>query len=417
MKVAVIGGGVIGITTAYFLIQRGCSVQVFEAGSRVASLATSGNAGQLSYSFTDSLADPSLIKKIPLIMARLDPGLRVNPSLRPSFFGWALHFLRNCTESRSAENSTRLLKYALQSAALMQDFKKLIPSAFGETPAGKLVLLSTEPDTQQLERVALKQRLGSDIRLISVEEAVEVEPTIKNWRDQPVAAIYSAQDEVGDAEIFTNELAAVLVDQGARIHLSTAIKASKKLTKKGELCLDDLTDEFDAVVVCAGTESKQITAKSGIWLPTYPIAGYSLNLPLHAQSPRTSITALNQRLVFSRFKNSMRIAGFIDINGAKKKASSRLTYLRDTARNLCPDSAIYDQDKDIPGWMGYRCMTPSGVPLVGATAKPGVFVNTGHGMFGWTLSAATSVAVADAVTGNATASQISSNSNKTKLTT
>lgn len=392
MKTAVIGAGVVGVTTAYYLNQLGAEVEVFEAASDAATETSHCNAGQLSYSFTDAMADPALLARLLPILLAQDEGLRIVPSLRPSFVLWSINFLREASRQRSERNSSILLKTALESAELMQGLADEVPD-FGYHTRGKLVLVPNKT-SNLIKRIKLKQELGHRIELISATEAQEIEPAIRSWNYPVGAAVYSPDDELGDARRFTLELAGKLQQRGVRFHYSTPVKDIQVSQGRcSGIVVADTLQPFDAVVVCAGNTSRQLMQPLGINLKTLPVAGYSVNLPPGKTPATTSITALDKKVVVSRFDDHVRISGFADINLREKNFQSRLNHLRRTAETIAPEAADYSSE-DTTQWTGFRCMTPSSVPIVGETKHQSLYVNTGHGMFGWTLAAATGLSLA-----------------------
>jgi len=399
MRVAVIGAGVVGITTAYFLHEKGCEVTVFEAENVPASQASNANGCQLSYSFTDAMADPALISKIAGILLRRDPAFRVIPNLDLDFLKWGLGFLRNCTQHQATANSHKLLRIALKSAGLMQHFHERFGEHYSHRKAGKLVLLRDNPTKQIKHRTYLKSKQGSDARIISIEEAREIEPALCHWASQPAAAIFSAKDEVGDSRKFAETLKKHLSKRGVRFKFGcpvSAIEVDKGRLSK--LITKDSTESVEAVVVCAGTTSRALLRPLGIKVPIYPVSGYSVTLPLSSDSPRTSITALDKKIVLSRINGAIRIAGFADFNVSHKNHDKRIDHMVKLAREMAPRAADYAA-KLQHRWTGYRPMTPNSLPIVGASKISGVYVNAGHGMLGWTLCAATGDAIAEKVLG------------------
>ncbi len=396
MRVAVIGAGVVGITTAYFLREQGCEVSVFEAEHSPAQGASNANAGQLSYSYTDALADPALIPRIPGMFLNTDPTSHISPAINRQFLSWAFGLLVNCTRRRSISNTLLLLHTALRSAKLMVQFHNKFGDQYAHQKTGKIVLLSKAPTQALIDRIELKRTEGSDVNIVTSEEALEIEPTLSHWTQRPAAAIYSKSDEVGDARKFAEVIACSLRNRDVRFEFKCPIVALEKENGKiARLVTKKSTTAVDAVVICAGEGCTELLSPLGIRVPIYPVAGYSATFPCLATSPSTSITVLDWKIVFSRLDQSIRVAGFADINPNPKQHRDRIEYLIQVARNLAPDAAQYESKID--GWVGYRTMTPNSQPIVGSTGIPGVYLNTGHGMLGWTLCAATGNSIAGQV--------------------
>jgi len=398
MHVIVLGAGVVGTTTAYYLSQLGCRVTVVDRASDVGDGASFANAGQLSYSFTDALAKPEFVATIPRLLLGRDPGTRVR--LTPGLMGWGLRFLGQCTARRAEHNTITVLKTAMRSAELMTELRQRAPFEFSHRRAGKLVLLSDEAELKAATaRSRLKNAHGSDTRILSRDEVTTIEPALEHVTDEFIAAVYSQNDEVADSLKFTTGLRKWLEEDGlVTFRLSSTSK--RIVAKRGRahaVVVDDDTIEADAVIVCMGGWSQRLLRTVGINPHIYPMRGYSITLPPGEASPSVSVTVLKHRIVFSNIDGLIRIAGFADFTGFDTSADTERTRsLLELARRVAPDAASYDSG-DIRAWGGFRPMTPSGQPLVGETRIRGLFLNTGHGMLGWTLACATGHEAAQAV--------------------
>jgi len=398
MHVIVLGAGVVGTTTAYYLSQLGCRVTVVDRASDVGDGASFANAGQLSYSFTDALAKPEFVATIPRLLLGRDPGTRVR--LTPGLAGWGLRFLGQCTAKRAERNTVAVLKTAMRSAELMTELRQRAPFEFSHRRAGKLVLLSDEAELKAATaRSRLKNAHGSDTRILSRDEVTTIEPALEHLTDEFIAAVYSQNDEVADSLKFTTGLRKWLEEDGlVTFRLSSTSK--RIVAKRGRahaVVVDDDTIEADAVIVCMGAWSQRLLRTVGINPHIYPMRGYSITLPPGEASPSVSVTVLKHRIVFSNIDGLIRIAGFADFTGFDTSADTERTRsLLELARRVAPDAASYDSG-DIRAWGGFRPMTPNGQPLVGETRIRGLFLNTGHGMLGWTLACATGHEAAQAV--------------------
>ncbi len=389
MHVVVIGAGVIGVTSAYYLSELGCRVTVVDRAPDVAAEASYGNAGQLSYSFTDALARPEFVKKIPGVVAGLDAAYQVR--LRPGLVPWGMRFLSQCTKTRAAENTVAVLKTALRSAKLMQDLRDQVPFEFSHRNAGKLVLLGSEADAEAARRTAaLKEKYGCVTKVLSPEAAVELEPSLSDMQGDFVAAVYSEHDSVADSRAFCKGLKGVLDDTG-RVEFKLGATV-RRLVKMGSrvtaIELDDGRLSADAFVVCTGAWSGELLRPLGIDPHIYPVRGYSVTLPPGPSVPKVSVTVLNRKIVFCRINGSVRIAGFADFLGFDDQDDEdRIATLIGVAREYAPLAADYDApERD--AWGGFRPMTPDGQPRVERSEVDGLFLNTGHGMLGWTLACA-----------------------------
>lgn len=398
MHVIVLGAGVVGTTTAYYLSQLGCRVTVVDRASDVGDGASFANAGQLSYSFTDALAKPEFLASMPGLLLGRDPGAHVH--LEPGLVGWGLRFLGQCTTKRAQRNTVAVLKSAMRSAELMTELRERAPFEFSHRRAGKLVLLSDQTELEAATASSsLKNEHGGNTEILSRAEVIAIEPALEHMTDKFIAAVYSQSDEVADALKFTTGLREWLEGDG-QVTFRLSSTARKIVAKSGRahaVVVDDDTIEADAVVVCMGAWSSRLLRTVGINPHIYPVRGYSITLPPGEASPTVSVTALKHRMVFSRINGFMRVAGFADFTGFDTSADTERTRsLLELAKRVAPYAASYDTE-DIDVWGGFRPMTPSGQPIVGATGVRGLFLNTGHGMLGWTLACSTGYDAAQAV--------------------
>ncbi|MEM7098557.1 MAG: FAD-dependent oxidoreductase [Pseudomonadota bacterium] len=400
MKVAVIGGGVVGTLTAHFLNCRGCQVTLIDAGDEPASQTSRANGGQLSYTFCDAMADPQLLSKLPGIMLGTDPAFRIRPSLRADFIRWGLSFLNECRSKRRDTNTMALLSLAGRSSELMRTFKDQFRERAAFSEGGKLVLLSQPVDQEMRRRIELKTQMGLEISILNQNEILDIEPTLATLRQPPAAAIFSPKDEAANAHLFTKYLAEHLGTTGVDFRYGELVREISP-RKNGECRIktDKAEEVFNAIVLATGDGAASLLRPHNLILPVLGMSGYSWTFPATEGSPSTSITALSKRIVYSRLGDVIRVAGFADVNLAPIVGKERANTLRSIASQFMPGGADYDNPIG-DWWQGVRAMTPNSQPILGRTGLPGVYTNLGHGMLGWTLGAATSEFVAQEITKN-----------------
>jgi D-amino-acid dehydrogenase len=396
----VLGAGVVGVVTAWYLAQKGHSVTVVDRGGSVASGTSHANAGQLSYSFTDALARPEFLRKLPGLMLGRDPGILFRARPSPAMLRWGRVFLRQCTAAQARGNTVAVLQLAMRSATLMDQLMEAVPLEFSFVRAGKLVLLSGPDELAAAGRsVPLKQKYGCSTEVLTREAALQIEPALAEMRGDFVGAIYSGTDHVADARAFTIGLADRLEKSGAAdFRLGETIT---RLVTERDRMHSVITDRneysADTVVVCLGTGSSDLLRPLRIDPSICPVRGYSVTLPIGKHVPSASISDLRHRIVLSRLGHSIRIAGFADfVDFDTRRDGSRIDALVAIARRVAPLAADYNA-ADMQRWAGFRPMTPDGRPRVGPTRIGGLFLNTGHGMLGWTLACATGYDVAEHV--------------------
>ena len=299
----------------------------------------------------------------------------------------------------TARNTLSLLEIAMRSAKLLSELRDNTCFDFCYRPAGKLVLLADDDEFRSaVSSTRLKNEHGCKTEILLPEEAISIEPALGEIGESFLGAVYSRSDEVADARSFVVGLSHHLEASG-RVKFQLGTEADKLVTENGRVIGVDCHDaiEADAVVVCLGAWSGELLRPVGINPHIYPVRGYSVTLPPGDHAPNVSVTSLKHKIVFSRLNGSMRIAGFADFHGFNTKSDvDRIATLTATAKCVAPQAADYESDDRSP-WGGFRPMTPSGRPCVGATRMEGLYLNTGHGMLGWTLACASGHDTANAI--------------------
>jgi D-amino-acid dehydrogenase len=394
VHVAVIGAGVVGATTADALLRAGHRVTLFEQAPEAASGASAANGGQLSYSYCDAMANPALLARLPGALLGRDAGMQCRLAVAPDFWRWAMAF---AASSRHCQrHSDALHRLAAESATLMQRYHEDLGPRYCYREAGKLVLLGAAPDRADQARYAAKRRTGIDLRVLSPAEALAVEPALANWQGQFAAALYAPGDEVGDAQRFARALVNQLQNQGMALKMGSAVRQiEREATGSLRVSGSDFSETVDRAVLCTGSVPSHLDRSLARRYPVYPVTGYSLTLPVGAASTSVSITDLSSKVVLCRLHDQLRVAGYADLNLTPEQHRQRIRALQNHARRLAPDMAAWDCEPS--SWTGHRPMTPASMPHIEETPVPGLFVNLGHGMLGWTLAAGSAARVAQLV--------------------
>jgi D-amino-acid dehydrogenase len=397
-EIFVLGAGVVGMTTAYALAQRGHAITVIDAGSAPAEGGASfGNGAQLSYCYTDALASPSLVKNLPGYMLGVDPAFRFRPTVSPGFWSWITKFLANATKARFEANTIEVLKLAMESREALSSIRNRLD--FDHRTAGKLTLYSsiqTMRDAEALSR--LKNLHGAGQVMLSPAEACEREPALARYGNGFAGALWSPIDETGDSHRFCLGLRDLLENQyGVTFKFGATVRA---LTKRSGKLAAIQTGQGEwacrIAVLSLGIWSRSVAATAGIRLPVWPMQGYSMTIPATKYAPVVSITDSARKIVFCRIGDRLRIAGLADIGpGIGEFSSQRFNTLMETAKGIFPEAGDYAADPK--AWTGFRPMTPDSQPIVGRSKVDGLFLNCGHGSLGWTLSMGTAARLAEIV--------------------
>ena len=383
----VVGAGVVGMATAYRLAAEGVSVLLIDKAPEPARGASFANGAQLSYAYTDPLAHPSLIARLPALALGADPAFRMRPSADPHYLRWLLKFLRNCTHDRFRANMLAGLRLAIESKLEMHDLLARHPLEFGYAAPGKLHLYEDEAALARAgEIVSLKVRAGAVQHVLTPAEACAVEPALEGIRKRVVGAVHSPEEEVGDPFLFCRSLLARLrSDYGLRTSFGLSVsRLDIEGPRPAALMENGERFEADAMVLCTGVDSPRVLHGTGIKVPILPMKGYSVTAPLGEDAPRVSITDVARKLVFCRLSGRMRIAGLADLGAHRTDVQpARLAALLEAAKQSLPQAARYDRLES--SWAGLRPMTPDSLPII-RRAGDRVVLNVGHGALGWTYA-------------------------------
>ena len=419
MKVTVLGAGVTGITSAWFLRQAGHEVTVVDRQPGAGLETSFANGGQISVSHAEPWANPGAPLKVLKWLAREDAPLlfRLRPDLNQWL--WGLAFLRECTPARTRHNIKQMVNLGLYSRATLQQLRADTGMDYQQKTEGILHFYTSEQEYADAQGpAAVMREYGCELDMKTPDECVAIEPALAASRAQIVGGSMTPSDESGDAHAFTRQLAALCADAGVNFLYNTRIVGARKegdaLTALQIANAEGVVRELksDAYVMCLGAYSQQWAKLLGQTLRIYPAKGYSVTLPVinEAASYNVSLTDDEYKLVFSRLGNRLRIAGTAELNGY----STELNLVRCEAivrrvRQLFPDMT---DGRNAQYWTGLRPATPDGmpvigrmpatpsnVPYIGRSKTSNLFLNTGHGTLGWTHSCGSAAAIADIVSG------------------
>jgi D-amino-acid dehydrogenase len=405
MKVLVLGAGVIGTSTAWYLTQLGHEVTVIDRRDGAGLETSFANGGQVSACHAEPWANPGAPAQILRWLWRDDAPLLFRLRMDPAQWSWGLRFLAQCLPAKTRRNIGEIVKLSLYSRASLQQLRVDTSIQYDQLELG---ILHYYTDPAEFERAvasaSVMREHGLDRDVKSVDEAIGIEPALAAARDKIVGATYTSSDESGDAHLFTVRLAKMAEEKGAHFLYGREIRAiqaqggkvSGVTVRHGEV---EEVMKADAYVVALGSYSPLLTRPIGLTLPVYPAKGYSASVPIRDESkaPSVSLTDDSAKLVISRLGKRMRIAGTAELSGYSTDLNRvRCEALTNRMRDMLPDAAEYGE---ATFWTGLRPSTPSNVPIVGGTRFANLFLNTGHGTLGWTMAAGSGRALADIISG------------------
>ncbi|MGE8305418.1 MAG: D-amino acid dehydrogenase [Pseudomonas kermanshahensis] len=382
-EVTVIGGGVIGLATAYALVREGLSVALIEARDSLASATSFANGGQLSYRYVAPLADAGVPWQALGWMLQGDSPLRLRLRFDSAQWRWLLAFMMACRSRVNARNGAQLLALALESQAALARWREEVGlTDFAWRRNGKLVAFRSERAFAEARRRLLdpvSQRVLDAVELKTLEPALAGAPF--------VGGVLTPDEEVADCHRFCVRLAERLRASGQCQFLLGKPVTQLVAHHDQVVALQLGSEQVDVqrLVLCAGHRSAGL-ALPGLRLPVYPLKGYSLTAPITPEhrAPEVSVTDYERKIVYARLDRQLRVAAMVDIVGYDESVDARrLDSMRRLALDTLPNAADYGQAVE---WAGMRPATPTGVPIIGATAYRNLWLNVGHGALGFTLA-------------------------------
>lgn len=406
MKVIVMGAGVIGVATAWYLSMAGHEVTVLERNAGAAGETSFGNGGQISVSHAEPWATPSAPLKMLRWLGREDAPLLFRLRADPAQWAWGLKFLRECTAQRCYANARQLVRLGMYSRSLLQALRTDFGIEYDHLSKGILHYFTnakTYAGTMAMTRVM--RELGCERRSIDADEVVQLEPALAAMRSELVGATYTGADESGDVHLFTTRLAERCGKRGVLFRYG--VRITRLTEERGRLSGVEYADETgayrtataDAYVLALGSFSREIARTVGVKLDIYPVKGYSLTLPVldPDRAPRLSITDEEHKIVFSRLGDRIRVAGTAEFNGYSMGLNPvRCQALLNRSMQVFPGMSRPELGSY---WTGLRPSTPSNLPYIGSSPVRGLYLNTGHGTLGWTHGCGSGQALADIIDG------------------
>lgn len=391
MHVVVIGAGVIGLTSAWYLAREGVQVTLVDRHADVAQETSFANGGQLSYSYVAPLADPAVLPKLPQWLLKADSPLRFRPRLDPLQWRWCLAFLRACTSLKVRQTIGEMMSLSLRSRALMDALLDEHPFPFDLRRTGKLVAYRNASALSAARPLVEMQRtLGADQHVLDQQQCLELEPALADISDQLAGGIYTPSEATGDCRAFCEGLLARLrARDNVHCRLGVDVLAMDASgTRVNGIRTDQGLLEADAYVIATGMDSVRLARPLGLHLPLYALRGYSLTATPadDMRSPVLSVTDAARKIVFAPLGNRLRIAAMVDMGvGDASIDAARIALLK---RQVAETFPRLDLTAAVP-WAGLRPSTASSKPIIDRAGRfQNLWLNVGHGALGFTLACA-----------------------------
>jgi D-amino-acid dehydrogenase len=400
-EIIVIGGGVVGLTSAWWLLEAGHKVTLLERAPQVGTGTSFSNGGQLSYRYVSPLADAGVpLKALQWLFQEYGP-LRFKPQLDAHQWRWLASFLANCRVDANRRTTSKLLELGELSRRAMARLEPVVPlDAFAWRDAGKLVVYRT---SKAFEAAAAKSDSSGSARIWTAAECAAHEPALLDVAGRLEGGIYNSGEAVADCYAFCLKLAERIAEH-PRFTGFVHGDAMRLVTSGGKITglqTSTGTLQADAYVLAAGMQSRALADTAGIELPLYPLKGYSLTATIRPEdvAPNISVTDFERKVLYARIGNKLRVAAMVDMVGEDLSLDARrLASLTRQVRETMPHAADYD---NMTPWAGLRPATPNSAPIVGPTPYANLWLNVGHGPLGFTFACGTASVLADLVQGKA----------------
>jgi D-amino-acid dehydrogenase len=401
MKVLVLGAGLAGIPSAYYLARDGHDVTVIDRQSSAAMETSFANGSLLCQGHSYPWASPAAPRIMVKSFFRNDQALRIAPKVDPRMWSWLIKFLCECPRARADKHAATRLRLASYSQDVMREVLNDTQIEFFHTDKGLLYVYRTQHSMDEgLRQMRVLEQAGLKIEVVSAARVAELEPALKPVADKLVGGVYVPSDGTGDARLFTSELARVCAERGVKFMFNTQVlglnvennKVLSVSTSKGVM-------SADAVVVAMGSYSSVLLRKYGVKIDVFPVKGYSMTVPIERPEEAPTMGGLDEDnlLAFSVLGDRLRLTATAEFTGYDMRISPEdFRYMTQAAKDLFPTIGDYSKAEL---WCGLRPATPDGNPLFGSTQISNVFLNTGHGSQGWTMSCGSGKVTADLVAG------------------
>ena len=405
MDIVVLGGGVVGVTSAWYLAKAGHKVTLLERRDGVALETSHANAGQISPGYASPWAAPGIPLKAAKWLLQKHAPFTVRPTSDPFQLRWMLKMFANCTPAAYAVNKGRMVRLAEYSRDCMKALRDELALDYEGRQLGTLQLFRSQAQRDASQRdIEVLEEYGVPYQSLNAGGCEEVEPALARVRGKVVGGLRLPGDETGDCFRFTQALAAEAQKLGVTFVFDCSIDEIE-LAKGRAVAVRAGEQRFqaDAIVCALGSYGTGFLKPLGIALPVYPVKGYSLTLPMTDAdgAPRSTVLDETYKVAITRFDERIRVGGMAELSGFNLALNpKRHDTLAMVVRDLFPEGGDLSRAEF---WTGLRPMTPDGTPLVGPSPIPGLWLNTGHGTLGWTMAAGSGQLLSDLISGSAPA--------------
>lgn len=402
MNIIILGAGVIGVTSAWYLAKAGHKVTVIDRQMGAALETSFANAGEVSPGYSSPWAAPGIPAKALKWMFMKHAPLIIRPTLDPAAWSWMLKMLSNCTEARYKVNKSRMVRVAEYSRDCLIALREETGIQYDERMQGTLEVFRTQKQLDGIAKdVAVLKAGGVPFEILDRAGCVAVEPGLAPNSEKIVGGLRLPNDETGDCYLFTTALAKLAEEAGVTFVYDTTItKAVTEGNRIRAIETNNGTFEADHFVAAMGSYTPAFLKQFGINLPVYPVKGYSITVPIKNEelAPISTVMDEAHKVAITRLGSRIRVGGMAEIAGfSTDLPQARRDTLTHSVEDLFGGAGDQSQAKF---WSGLRPMTPDGTPVIGSTKLSNLSINSGHGTLGWTMSCGSAKLLADIISGN-----------------
>ena len=401
MRVIVLGSGVIGVTSAYYLAKQGAEVTVLDRQAGPAEETSFGNAGQISPGYSTPWAAPGIPFKAVKWMFQHHAPLAVQLDGSMWQLQWMMQMLKNCGADQYAVNKERMVRVAEYSRDCLRTLRDETGIRYENRSKGTLQIFRKESQLDAVQRdIEVLKETGVEFELLDRESLGRVEPALAEVKDKLVGGLHLPNDETGDCDLFTNALATEAKVMGVDFQFNQNVE--KLIVEGGEIkgvLVNGKVLTADRYVLAFGSYSRDFLKPLNLDLPVYPVKGYSLTVPIvdASHAPQSTVLDETYKIAITRFDQRIRVGGMAELSGFNLGLNEdRRGTLEMVTRDLFPGGDL----EQASFWTGLRPMTPDSTPIIGATQYKNLFLNTGHGTLGWTMACGSGKLISDLVLGH-----------------
>lgn len=402
MKILVLGSGVIGVTSAWYLMKAGHEVTVIDRAAGPALETSFANAGQVSFGYTTPWAAPGLLVKAAQWMSKPDSPLIIHPKASLAMVKWLIAMLANCSEERYKKNKSLMMRVSDYSATCLKSLREETGIHYDERMKGTIQLFRNPRQLEAIKKdIDVLKADGIAFEMLDADGCVALEPGLNGMKDKIAGGLRTPKDETGDCRVFTEKLAALCEQKGVRFIFNTDIK---QLIQEGGTISGVETSQgimkADSYLVATASFTPFLLDDLGLNTPIYPIKGYSITVPIADESKAPVSTVIDDiyKVAVTRLGQSIRVGGMAEVSGYQiRLKEARLKTLMKALQMMFKDAADLKQKPQL--WSGLRPVTPDSVPILGGTKYKNLFINAGHGTLGWTMATGSGRFLADVISG------------------